>query len=347
MAPPRLLRSVAAMNGHESSQSPFASAPFASAPPFAGGLNRPPRTGEPAITVSDLSMRYGDRMAVTGLTFQVYLGELLAILGPNGAGKTTTVEILEGFRRRSAGTVSVLGVDPWRAGRHWRARIGVMLQETGPERELTVTECLRLYGGYYADPWPPTELLHLTGLQAEANQSAASLSGGQRRRLDLAIALVGRPGLLFLDEPTTGFDPAARHEAWATIAALKGMGTTIILTSHYMDEVERLADRIGIMRTGAMVLLGASNELTGHGGSRVGFTLPAGVNVHDLPHLIRAKVSTVENGTVQMISDSPTNLVASIMDWARQNGHELSDIEVRRPSLEDLYLQVTAAEGTS
>jgi ABC-2 type transport system ATP-binding protein len=345
MARPRRLRSVAAMNRGDSSRTRAAGPVRLSRDVLSrDGLSR---DGEPAIIVSDMSMRYGDRTVVAGLTFEVHPGELFAILGPNGAGKTTTVEILEGFRRRSAGTVSVLGVDPWRAGRQWRARIGVMLQETGPERELTVTECLRLYGGYYADPWPPADLLRLTGLEAEANQRAALLSGGQRRRLDLAIALVGRPGLLFLDEPTTGFDPAARHVAWAGIAELKDLGTTIILTSHYMEEVERLADRIGILRAGAMVSQGPANDLTGGDTSRILFTLPVGLTVHDLPHPIRTTVSNVDGLTVELLTSSPTNLIAALMDWARQNGHELFDIEVRKPTLEDLYLQAIAERGES
>jgi ABC-2 type transport system ATP-binding protein len=287
-------------------------------------------------------MRYGDRAAVEGLSFEVRRAELFALLGPNGAGKTTTVEILEGFRCRTGGTVSVLGTDPWRAGRSWRARIGVVLQEVGPERELTVTECLRMYGGYYPDPWPPADLLRLTGLQAEANQRAADLSGGQRRRLDLAIALVGRPAVLFLDEPTTGFDPAARREAWAGIAALKDVGTTILLTTHYMEEAERLADRIAVLRSGKLVSLDAPRNLTGRGSARIVFTLPTGLTVHDLPGPIRSAVSNVDNGEhVELVAEAPTRLLASILEWARQNGHDLPDIEVRRPSLEDAYLHLT------
>jgi ABC-2 type transport system ATP-binding protein len=304
--------------------------------------------GQAVVTVSNLSMRYGNRTVVEALSFEVHSGELFALLGPNGAGKTTTVEILEGFRRRSGGTVRVLGTDPWRAGRQWRARIGVMLQEVGPERELTVAECLGLYGGYYADPWPAAELLLLTGLLAEANQRVAQLSGGQRRRLDLAIALVGRPAVLFLDEPTTGFDPAARREAWAGIAALKEMGTTIILTTHYMEEAERLSDRIAVLRAGKLVSLDTPANLTGRAGSRIVFTLPPGLSVHDLPRPIRSTVSNVDSGgRVELTADEPARLLTSVIEWARQDGHALPDIEVRQPSLEEAYLDLTTEAGAS
>jgi ABC-2 type transport system ATP-binding protein len=313
----------------------------------AGMTTQRSRPTEPVIRVSDLSMRYGDRTAVAGLSFEVHSGELFALLGPNGAGKTTTVEILEGFRRRSGGTVSVLGADPWRAGRDWRARIGVLLQEVGPERELTVTECLRLYGGYYPDPWPAADLLRLTGLQAEAGRRAATLSAGQRRRLDLAIALVGRPGVLFLDEPTTGFDPAARREAWAGIAGLKEMGTTIMLTTHYMEEADRLADRIAVLRAGALVSVETPGNLTGGGASRIAFTLPSGLTVADLPGPIRLAVSTVEGSLVELVSRSPQRLLGSVVEWAERNGYELPDLELRRPTLEDAYLELTNQDGVA
>jgi ABC-2 type transport system ATP-binding protein len=296
---------------------------------------------EPVIRASNLAMRYGDRAVVAGLSFDVRPGELFALLGPNGAGKTTTVEILAGFRRRSGGTVSVLGTDPWQAGRRWRARVGVMLQEIGPERDLSVTDCLRLYGGYYPDPWPLPDLLRLTGLQAEADQRAARLSGGQRRRLDLAIALVGRPALLFLDEPTTGFDPAARREAWAGIAALKQMGTTIMLTTHYMDEAERLADRIAVLRAGQLVSLDTPGKLTARGGSRIAFTLPSGLTVADLPGPTRDLVSIVDDEVVVPVTGSPLPVLAEIVDWARRYGYDLPDLEVSRPGLEDAYLALT------
>jgi ABC-2 type transport system ATP-binding protein len=222
-----------------------------------------------------------------------------------------------------------------------------MLQDTGPEKDLTVAECLRLYGGYYADPWSPDELLRMVGLQAQAGQRAGQLSGGQRRRLDLAIALAGRPALLFLDEPTTGFDPAARREAWAGIAALKELGTTIVLTTHYIEEAERLADRVGVLRAGRLVSLGAPDTLTGTGPSRVAFTLPPTIEVTELPAPARAALSHVDKGAVELVTDTPLDLVAVINEWARASGFVLADLEIRRPSLEDAYLQITSEESAS
>jgi ABC-2 type transport system ATP-binding protein len=294
------------------------------------------------ISVIDVRMRYGDRDVLSGLSFEVFRGELFALLGPNGAGKTTTIEILEGYRRRTGGQVTVLGADPWQAGRPWRAQIGVMLQETGPERDLTVADCLRLYAGYYPDPWPPGDLLQLTGLQAQARLRAAQLSGGQRRRLDLAMALVGRPVVLFLDEPTTGFDPAARREAWATVAALKDLGTTIILTTHYMEEAERLADRVGVIRAGALVSQGPPRGLAlRQADPAITFTLPAGVAADDLPEPARRAVPGSSGGQVTLTAASPLRVLGVLASWAERTGHDLPDLEVRRPTLEDAYLQLT------
>ncbi len=295
------------------------------------------------ISVSDLRMRYGAREALTGLSFEVRRGELFALLGPNGAGKTTTVEILEGYRRRTGGQVSVLGADPWQAGRGWRARIGVMLQESGPEPDLKVSECLRLYGGYYDDPWPVSDLLELTGLADQAGIRAAQLSGGQQRKLDLALALTGRPQVLFLDEPTTGFDPAARHDAWVTIAALKASGTTIILTTHYMEEAERLADRVAVIAAGGLVSQGPPGSLVAHQATpAITFCLPIGIEVHDLPEAARQAVSRCSDGAVTLAAPSALPLLRVLADWAEQDGHDLADLEVRRPTLEDAYLQLTA-----
>jgi ABC-2 type transport system ATP-binding protein len=297
------------------------------------------------ISVTDLRMRYGDSDVLSGLSFEVRRGELFALLGPNGAGKTTTVEILEGYRRRTGGQVTVLGTDPWQAGRLWRAQIGVMLQETGPEPDLTVADSLRLYGGYYPDPWPPDDLLRLTGLTAQARLRAAQLSGGQRRRLDLALALVGRPVVLFLDEPTTGFDPAARREAWATVAGLKDLGTTIILTTHYMEEAERLADRVGFLRGGVLVSQGPPGGLAlRQAAPAIAFTLPAGVTAEDLPDAARRAMTGSEGGRVTLTATSPLRVLGVLASWADRRGYDLPDLEVRRPTLEDAYLQLTGEQ---
>ncbi len=320
-----MIRSVTGMNGHPSS------------------VTRPAAGREVAVSVHDLRMRYGQREALAGLSFEVFRGELFALLGPNGTGKTTTVEILEGYRRRTGGTVSVLGADPWQAGPRWRARIGVMLQETGPEPDLTVAECLRLYGGYYPAPWPVDDLLELTGLDGQAGQRATLLSGGQRRKLDLALALTGRPRLLFLDEPTTGFDPAARRDAWDTIAALKDTGTTIILTTHYMEEAERLADRVAVIAAGTLVSHGPPGALgIRQGTPTITFTLPAGLTAADLPEPARDAARPAPGGKLAVAVASPLPVLRILADWADQAGHDLPDLEVRRPSLEEAYLQLTS-----
>ncbi len=221
------------------------------------------RADEVVIGVSGLHKRYGELEAVHGIDLQVRRGEIFAFLGPNGAGKTTTVEILEGFRGRSAGQVSVLGVDPAHADRHWRDRVGVVLQESQPEPGLRVRECLQLYAGYYTRPRQLEETIALVGLQQQAEVPAERLSGGQRRRLDVALALIGDPELLFLDEPTTGFDPSARRAAWQVVAGLRTLGKTVFLTTHYMDEAEHLADRIAVIAAGRIVAQGTPQTLGG------------------------------------------------------------------------------------
>jgi ABC-2 type transport system ATP-binding protein len=304
-------------------------------------------SGGAVISVTGLRMRYGDRDVLAGLGFEVRRGELFALLGPNGAGKTTTVEILEGYRRRSGGQVTVLGADPWQAGREWRAQIGIMLQETGPERDLTVAECLRLYGGYYPDPWPPGDLLRLTGLDAQATQRATQLSGGQRRRLDLALALAGRPQVLFLDEPTSGFDPSARRDAWAAIASLKDRGTTIILTTHHMEEAERLADRVGVIMAGTLIAQGPPSHLAAREASpTITFTLPADITADDLPGPARRAMSSSSGGTVVLSARSPLRLLGMLASWAEQAGLDLPDLQVRRSTLEDAYLRLTRDQET-
>jgi ABC-2 type transport system ATP-binding protein len=301
-----------------------------------------PAAGGAVVSVRDLRICYGQHEALTGLSFEVRRGELFALLGPNGAGKTSTVEILEGYRHRTGGTVSVLGTDPWQAGPAWRAQIGIMLQETGPEPDLTVTECLHLYAGYYPNPWPAADLLELTGLGTHASKKTTQLSGGQRRKLDLALALTGRPRVLFLDEPTTGFDPAARRDAWDVIAALKDTGTTIILTTHYMEEAERLADRVAVIVAGALVSEGSPESLvTSQTTPTITFTLPAGLTADDLPGPVRTAASPARGGKIALTVASAVPMLRIIADWAEHAGQDLPDLEVRRPTLEDVYLRLT------
>ena len=297
----------------------------------------------PVIEVRGLRKVYDGVEAVAGIDLEVRAGEVFAFLGPNGAGKTTTVEILEGYRRRNAGEVSVLGVDPARAGRDWRARIGVVLQESEPEAELTAEECLALYAGYYPAPRPVAETLELVGLADQRVQRCGRLSGGQRRRLDVALALIGDPELIFLDEPTTGFDPAARQSAWDVIAGLRELGKTVFLTTHYMEEAEHLADRIAVLAAGRIVADGTAATLGGRDreASVVSFTLPAGVTAADLPPVVAACVTSTAGGQVEADTPSPLPLLGALAEWARSGDFDLPDLQVHRPTLEDVYLQLT------
>jgi ABC-2 type transport system ATP-binding protein len=280
---------------------------------------------------------------VRGIDLDVRRGEVFAFLGPNGAGKTTTVEILEGFRRRTGGDVEVLGEDPGTAGGAWRAKLGVVLQESQPEAELQVRECLALYAGYYPAPRPVGELLELVGLQDQARALCKTLSGGQRRRLDVALALAGDPELLFLDEPTTGFDPSARHAAWEVIAGLRSLGKTIFLTTHFMDEAEILADRIAVIAQGRIVAEGTPAGLGGRDTTEtvISFSLPAGVAVADLP--LRQALAAVPDarGRIELRAAQPLPLLAALTGWAVERGHDLPDLSVSRPTLEDIYLKLT------
>ena len=306
-------------------------------------------TGETVIEVSGLHMRYGAHEAVRGIDLQVQRGEVFAFLGPNGAGKTTTVEILEGYRRRSAGTVSVLGTDPEHAGASWRARIGVVLQESEPERDLKVIECLRLYAGYYPRPADVDAVLAMVDLGDRADDTAARLSGGQRRRLDVALALVGNPELLFLDEPTTGFDPSARRAAWDMIAGLRALGVTVFLTTHYMDEAERLADRVAVIAAGRIVAEGTPATIAGreHAAAEIHFTLPPATSVDDLPWPVREALAGGDGGKVALKAASPLAVLGPLVRWAEDRGVDLPDLEVRRPSLEEVYLALTSDSGAT
>jgi ABC-2 type transport system ATP-binding protein len=302
--------------------------------------------GEPVISVSGLRKSYGEREAVAGVDLEVRAGEIVAFLGPNGAGKTTTVEILEGFRDRDGGEVLVLGADPATAGREWRERIGIVLQESTPEPDLTVRECLELYAGYYRDPRPIDETIALVGLQDKAEDRAGKLSGGQQRRLDVALALIGDPDLVFLDEPTTGFDPSARRAAWSVIEGLRALGKTIFLTTHYMDEAERLADRIVIISGGEIVAEGTPRSLGGRdrAAARIGFTLPGGIGLDELPHEIRFD-AILAGPRVEVVTERPMADLQALSSWAVGRGLELADIEVRRPTLEDTYIALTGGEN--
>jgi len=309
-------------------------------------VTTPAARTEPVVRVRGLRKSYGEVEAVRGLDLDVLPGEVFAFLGPNGAGKTTTVEILEGFRERDGGEVAVLGEDPARAGAEWRARIGVVLQDSEVQRLLTVREALTLFAGYYPAPRPVEETIALVGLGEQADRRGARLSGGQRRRLDVALALIGDPDLLFLDEPTTGFDPAARREAWRVIASLRDLGKAIFLTTHYMDEAQRLADRVAILRAGRIVAAGTLDDLAGARAGRavITFALSGGLGPGDLP----AGLSAAPEGVgerLELRTERPVDDLAVLCGWASRRGLDLPGLEVTRPSLEDVYLALTSEPG--
>ncbi len=272
---------------------------------------------DPVVRVNGLAKVYGELRAVDGIDLTVNRGQCVSLLGPNGAGKTTTTEILEGYRQRDAGDVEVLGVDPQRADRHWRTRIGIVLQQVSDLSDLTVRESLTHFAGYYPDPRPVDEVLHQVGLAAKADDRGRTLSGGQRRRLDVGLGIIGRPELLFLDEPTTGFDPEARREFWALIEALKQEGATILLTTHYLEEAEALADMVGVINRGRLVAFDPPGEL---GGRNTG----------------QARVTWNEQGQSRAQDTvTPTALIAEL---AQRFGGEVPQLAVARPTLEDMYL---------
>jgi ABC-2 type transport system ATP-binding protein len=274
-----------------------------------------------AVTVRGLRKSYGSHEAVRGIDFAIPRGEVFGLLGPNGAGKTTTVEILEGYRTRDAGEVEVLGEDPQRAGREWRERLGVVLQSSALYPNLSVRESLTAFGGYYAHGRDVDEVITIVGLDEKAGARVRTLSGGQKRRLDLALALIGDPELIFLDEPTTGFDPGARRAAWDTIRGLRELGKTILLTTHYLDEAEQLADRVAVIREGVIVREGSPAELTG--GS------------------VRTEIRFRRDG--ELVVEQTTEPTQRLHELIHEmNGEELAELEVRRPTLEDVYLELTA-----
>ena len=298
----------------------------------------------PVITVRGLVKRYDSHQAVAGIDLEVRHGEIFAFLGPNGAGKTTTVEILEGFRQRTAGEVSVLGQDPAVADGTWRDRVGVVLQESEPEPGLSVRESLALYAGFYRAPRGIDETIALVGLTAKAGALGTRLSGGQRRRLDFALALIGDPELIFLDEPTTGFDPSARRAAWEVIAGLRTLGKTVFLTTHYMDEAEYLADRIAVLSAGRIVAEGTPHTLGGrdHMNTSISFTLPDGLGPRDLPAGLSPLAEPGPAGLTVVHTESPLVHLQMLGTWALGHGFDLPDLDVHRPTLEEVYLSLTS-----
>jgi ABC-2 type transport system ATP-binding protein len=291
-----------------------------------------------AISTRGLSKRYGALTAVDDLTFEVGDGEVYAMLGHNGAGKTTTVEILEGHRHRTNGEVTVLGCDPGTAGSEFRDRIGIVLQSSGVEHELRVAEAVDIYGSCYTRRREGREVIDLVGLGDQVGQRVRTLSGGQRRRLDLAMGIIGQPDLLFLDEPTTGFDPAARRNAWELVRYLGSGGTTVLLTTHYLEEAEYLADRVGVLAGGHLVAEGTPAELiSAVGATTVRFEVPAGVPPADVLGVVPAGAQ-IHDGWVEFPTETVTADVNAVTGWALGRGVELSGLTVTRPTLEDVFL---------
>ncbi len=289
---------------------------------------------DPAIETRGLTKRYGDHVAVDGIDLDVFVGEIFALLGPNGAGKTTALEMLEGYRRRDSGSLSVLGVDPEDSTLEWRSRIGLVLQESKMPAELTVAELVARYAGYYERPLDIADTIDLVGLTDKAGARSGTLSGGQLRRLDVALALIGDPQLVFLDEPTTGFDPAARRAAWSMISSLRDLGKTVMLTTHYMDEAEALADRIAIIVEGRIVASGTPDTIGGRDLAPATITFrsasdpPLGDGIH-----LRRIADSIVIETVDV-----TGVLGALLEWQRAGGGVLNRLEVHRPTLEDIYL---------
>jgi ABC-2 type transport system ATP-binding protein len=301
----------------------------------------PGRCAVSAVVVEDLRKRYGPMEAVRGISFTVEEGEIFALLGPNGAGKTTTLEILEGFRPRDAGRAEVLGYDPGHraSGRALREQIGVVLQDIAVEPYLTVRETIARNAGYYPNPRDVREVIDLVDLTAQARRKVKDLSGGQKRRLDLAMGMVGNPRLLFLDEPTTGFDPNARRGAWEVVQNLRSAGTTILLTTHYMEEAQALADRVAVIAAGQIVAAGSPATIGGRdtAEARIRFGLPPGHAAGDLPF----ETAVGDDGLLTVHTDEPTLLLHRLTGWALDHGVTLGRLTVDRPSLEDVYLRLT------
>ena len=295
-----------------------------------------------AISVKDLHMRYGQNEAVRGISFDVASGEVFGFLGPNGAGKTTTIEILEGYRKRTEGDVLVLGTDPGRPTRAWRERIGLVLQECELDPTLTVRELVTLFSDFYPSPSPVDETIELVGLGDKRDARVGTLSGGQRRRVDVAVGIVGNPDLVFLDEPTTGFDPTARREAWNMIEGLKDLGKTIFLTTHYMDEAQHLADRVAILRRGELVAVGDLAEIGAGVGAEtvIRFRMPTGVSADELGSVLDAPVE-LSGDVASLRVESPQRPLHKLTGWAEERGLVLDGLEAVHPTLEDVFLELT------
>ena len=303
-----------------------------------------PDTDGLAIELRDLRKSYGDIEAVRGVSFEVSRGEVFCLLGPNGAGKTTTVEILEGYRTRTAGEARVLGMDPARGQRELRERVGIVLQQSGVQNDLTVAELIEMYGRYYSRRRPVDELIELVELEEKRDARVRNLSGGQVRRLDLALGLVGDPDLLFLDEPTTGFDPGARRQAWSAIRSLCELGKTVFLTTHYMDEAQHLADRVAVMHAGRIIAIGRPEELGGRNlrAAEVRFSLPSQWSLGDVPDVPCTRRS-LEGDRVLVLTTEPVVAAQRISTWALEHDIDLGHFSVSQPTLEDIYLELTAS----
>ena len=293
-----------------------------------------------AIEVRGLTKSYGDVHAVRGIDVLVERGQIFALLGPNGAGKTTTVEILEGYRSRDGGTVKVLGYDPARQRRQLKSQIGIVLQSSGMDRYLTVAETVAMYAGYYPRPRPVDEVISLVGLQAKRDTRVLQLSGGQQRRLDVAIALAGNPDLLFLDEPTTGFDPSARHEAWEVIKNLATLGKTVLLTTHYMDEAQYLADQVAVISGGQIVAEGPPATIGNREQARARIRYRLADGAAPPPDLL---APPGPDGLIELVPDDVTAALHRLTGWALEQHVELTGLEVIRPTLEDVYLELTGS----
>ena len=299
-----------------------------------------------AIDVRDLRKSYGEVEAVRGVSFEVARGEVFCLLGPNGAGKTTTVEILEGYRTRSAGETTVLGMDPAHGQRELRERVGIVLQQCGVQSDLTVAELIDMYGRYHTRRRSVDELVELVELGEKRDTRARNLSGGQLRRLDLALALVGDPDLVFLDEPTTGFDPGARRQAWSTIRSLCDLGKTVFLTTHYMDEAQHLANRVAVMNAGQIIAIGRPEELGGRDlrPAEIRFSLPENWSLGDVPD-VPCEQRSLEGDRVLVLTREPVVAAQRVTTWALEHDVDLGHFSVSQPTLEDIYLELTGSSG--
>ncbi len=313
---------------------------------FSGGEQtvKPPEA-DTAISISDLVKHYGDIKAVDGLSFSVKTAEIFALLGPNGAGKTTTVEMMEGYRRPDSGQVRVLGLDPIRQGHSMKQRIGLMLQQTTIYSQIKVDEAVAMFASYYKNPRDPAELIDLVGLASHKGSYFSNLSGGQKQRLSLALALVGGPDLVFLDEPTAAMDPQARLQTWDIIRDLKAGGVTVLLTTHYMEEAQRLADRVAIIDHGKLLALGTPESLIGAtSGEVITFTGPLGLKKESLETFLGAPVKEVRPGAYAVNSADPLSAAGRLNEWRQRENVEIADFRVTGATLEDIFLQLTGSK---